>query len=35
VFGCTPDDRHVIVIYEEIDEETVMPVTAYDVDEPS
>lgn len=26
--------RHVIVIYEEIDDETVLPVTAYEIPEP-
>ncbi|MCI0361740.1 MAG: hypothetical protein L0211_24915 [Planctomycetaceae bacterium] len=31
VFGYTPDGRYVIVIYEEVDEDTVVPVTAYEV----
>ena len=31
VFGDTPDGRHVVVIYEEVDDETVAPVTAYEV----
>jgi hypothetical protein len=31
VFGCTPDGRYIIVIYEEVDEDTVVPVTAYEV----
>ena len=35
VFGYTSDDRYIIVVFEEIDEETVMPVSAYDVDEPA
>lgn len=35
VFGYTPDGRYIIVIYDEIDEETVLPATAYEVDEPS
>ena len=34
VFGYTPDGRYIIVIYEELDEDTVVPVTAYEVDEP-
>lgn len=34
VFGHSPDGRYVIVIYEEIDEDTVLPVTAYEIDEP-
>jgi hypothetical protein len=34
VFGHTPDGRYIIVIYEEIDEDTVLPVTAYEVPEP-
>jgi len=33
VFGDTSTGRHLIVVYEEIDEETVYPVTAYDVSE--
>jgi uncharacterized DUF497 family protein len=33
VFGYTPDDRFIIVIYEEVDEQTIFPVTAYDVPE--
>ncbi len=32
VFGYTPDDVYIIVVYEEIDEDTVYPVTAYEVD---
>ena len=35
VFGYTPDGEYIIVIYEEIDEHTVYPVTAYEVDEPA
>lgn len=31
VFGDTSTGRHLIVIYEEIDEETVYPITSYDV----
>ena len=31
VFGDTVAGRHLMVVYEEIDEETVYPVTAYEV----
>ena len=31
VFGDTSTGRHLMVVYEEIDEYTVYPVTAYDV----
>lgn len=31
VYGYTPDGRHIVVIYEEVDEDTVIPVTAYEV----
>ena len=31
VFGDTDAGRHLMVVYEEIDEETVYPVTAYEV----
>ena len=34
VFGHTPDDRYIIVIYDEVDDDTVIPVTAYEVPEP-
>jgi hypothetical protein len=33
VFGHTPDGRYIIVVYEE-DNDTVVPVTAYEVPEP-
>lgn len=33
VFGGTNAGRHLIVVYEEIDEETIYPVTAYEVPE--
>ena len=33
VFGDTSTGRHLIVVYEEIDDLTVYPVTAYDVPE--
>jgi len=31
VFGDTSTGRHLMVVYDEIDEDTVYPVTAYDV----
>jgi uncharacterized DUF497 family protein len=31
-FGITRGGRHLIVVYERIDEETIYPVTAYDVE---
>ena len=34
LFGYTPDSRYIVVIYEEIDDDTVIPVTAYEVSEP-
>ena len=34
VFGHTPDGRYIIVIYEQVDADTVIPVTAYEVPEP-
>lgn len=34
VFGHTPDGRYIIVIYEDIGEDTVLPVTAYEIEEP-
>jgi len=33
VFGDTSTGRHLIVVYEEIDADTVYPITAYDVPE--
>ena len=33
VYGHVPDGRHIVVIYEEIDDETVIPVTAYEAPE--
>jgi uncharacterized DUF497 family protein len=33
VFGYTPNDVFIIVVYEIIDEDTVYPVTAYEVEE--
>lgn len=33
VFGFTPDGRHILVVYERIDDVTIYPVTAYEVEE--
>ena len=33
VFGLTPDGRYILVVYEQIDEITIYPVTAYEVEE--
>ena len=33
VFGHTPDGRYIIVIHEEVDDDTVLPVTAYEISE--
>jgi hypothetical protein len=32
VFGFAPDGRYILVVYEQIDDVTVYPVTAYDVE---
>ncbi|MEX1224272.1 MAG: hypothetical protein WEA31_06955 [Pirellulales bacterium] len=34
VFGYTLDGDYIIVIYEQIDEDTIYPITAYEVDGP-
>ncbi len=34
VWGYATDDRYIIVVYEEIDEETIRVITAYEVPEP-
>ena len=34
VWGYTPDDRCVIVVYEAIDKDTIRVITAYEVPEP-
>jgi hypothetical protein len=34
VFGYTPDDEFIIVIFEWIDDDTIVPVAAYEVPEP-
>jgi hypothetical protein len=33
VFGYTPGGRYIVVVYEEVDD-AVIPITAYDVEEP-
>ena len=33
-FGCTSSGEYIIVIYEEIDDDTIYPVTAFEVPEP-
>ena len=33
VFGATSTGRHLIVVYKEVDSDTVSPITAYDVRE--
>lgn len=33
VFGYTPEGIFIIVIYEQIDSETVYPITAYEIEE--
>lgn len=33
-FGYTPDGEYIIVVYEELDDDTIYPVTAYVVPEP-
>ncbi len=32
VFGFTPNGRYILVVYEQIDDVTIYPVTAYDVE---
>ena len=34
VFGYTPDGEYIIVVYEWIDDDTILPVPAYEVPEP-
>ena len=34
VFGHVADGRYIVVVYEEVDDDTVLPVTAYQVPEP-
>ena len=34
VFGYTVDGRYVAVVFEQVDDETVYPITAYEVPEP-
>ena len=33
-WGYTSDSRYLIVVYEEVDEVTILPITAYEVPEP-
>jgi hypothetical protein len=33
VEGYTPDDVFIVVVYEKVDEQTVYPVTAYEIEE--
>ena len=33
-WGYTPDGRYIVVVYLELDETTILPVTAYEVPEP-
>ena len=33
-FGHTPEGAYIIVVYEQVDQWTIYPVTAYEVDEP-
>ncbi len=34
VFGYTPDGRYIIVVFEIVDGDTVIPITAYEIAEP-
>jgi uncharacterized DUF497 family protein len=34
VFGYTPEGTHIIVVFEQIDDDTIYPVTAYEVPTP-
>jgi hypothetical protein len=34
VWGYTEDGRYIIAVYEELDDGTILPVTAYEVPEP-
>jgi uncharacterized DUF497 family protein len=34
VWGYTPDDKYIIVVYQQIDEDTIRVTTAYEVPEP-
>jgi uncharacterized DUF497 family protein len=34
VFGHTPDGTYIIVVYEAIDSDTIVPITAYELGEP-
>jgi len=34
LWGYTPDGRYIIVVYQQVDDETIRVITAYDVPEP-
>ena len=34
VFGYTPSGAYIVVVFEEVDDDTTYPVTAYEVSEP-
>ncbi len=34
VFGYTPDGSYLVVVFEQIDKDTIYPVTAYEISEP-
>lgn len=34
VWGYTPDDRYIIIVYDEVDAATIRVITAYEVPEP-
>lgn len=34
VFGYTPDDEYIIAVFEWLDDDTILPITAYEVPEP-
>ena len=33
VFGFTSDGRFIVVVYEELDKQTIYPITAYEIEE--
>lgn len=32
-FGFTPDGRFIVVVYEEVDKQTIYPITAYEIED--
>ena len=34
IFGYTPDGTYIIVVYEEVEDDAIYPVTAFEVEEP-